>query len=489
MAITVRLLAGVCLTVLLSVAGVSAGDDLGLVKAVRDSDNAALRQLLARGNSTPAERDEALSWAARLDDLEAATLLIRAGADVNAANEYGATPLFLACTNGSERIVDALLKAGANPNTRFQSGETPLMTAARTGRIEAINALLRHGADVNVREGTPKGQTALMWAAAEGHTEAVQLLNSRGADVRARSESGFTPLMFTARGADLATAKVLLAAGADVNESATDGNTSLLIATMHGHTEFARFLVQEGADPNKGAGFTPLHWAAGEWDTMLTGTVGENNEWHHLGGLRGQGKLDFVKFLIAAGANPNARMTKDPPRAGKPGATLVGATPFLLAAKSGDLDVMRLLLDTGADWRVASAQNTTPLMAISGVGYVYGSHVTESIALEAVRFLLDLGADVNAANSAGYTALHAAVARGADTIVQLLVSRGANLNAKDKRGWTPLVIAEGVYEGGFFNRYPSTAALLLKLGAEPSPPDIQRGGGARRPPAPAAAKP
>ena len=168
MAIAVRLLAGMCLTVLLSVAGVAAGDDLGLVKAVKDSDNAALRQLLARGNSTPAEREAALSWAARLDDLEAATLLIRAGADVNAANEYGATPLFLVCTNGSERIVEPLLKAGANPNTRFQSGETPLMTAARTGRIEAINALLRHGADVNVREGTPKGQTALMWRRPKG---------------------------------------------------------------------------------------------------------------------------------------------------------------------------------------------------------------------------------------------------------------------------------------------------------------------------------
>jgi hypothetical protein len=151
---------------------------------------------------------------------------------------------------------------------------------------------------------------------------------------------------------------------------------------------------------------------------------------------------------------------------------------------------MRLLLAAGADPTVATAQNATPLMAVSGVGYVYGSHVTESIALEATRFLLDQGADINATNAAGYTALHAAVTRGADTIVEFLASRGANLNVKDRKAWTPLVIAEGVYEIGFFNRYPSIAALLLlKLGAEPSPPDVERGGSARRTPAPTARPP
>ena len=108
----------------------------------------------------------ALHWAAYHDDLETAKLLVDAGADVNAANRYGVTPLSLACTNGNEAMVDLLLEAGADPNTTLRGDETALMTAARTGRLGPVKALLSRGADVNARE--RRGQTALMWAAAEG---------------------------------------------------------------------------------------------------------------------------------------------------------------------------------------------------------------------------------------------------------------------------------------------------------------------------------
>lgn len=117
----------------------------------------------------------------------------------------------------------------------------------------------------------------------------------------------------------------------------------------------------------------------------------------------------------------------------------------------------------------------TPLMAAAALGRTHGvSRVTESSALEAVKLALERGGDVNAVNAAGDTALHGAAAMGVDTIVQVLVDEGAKLNVKNKRGWTPLIIAEGVYEGGVINRLPNTAALLLKLGAEPSPPDVER---------------
>ena len=88
----------------------------------------------------------ALHWATYQDDLEMAELLVRAGANVKAANRYGVTPLSLACTNGNGAMVELLLKAGADPNTPLPGGETPLMTAARTGTLAAVKALLARGA-------------------------------------------------------------------------------------------------------------------------------------------------------------------------------------------------------------------------------------------------------------------------------------------------------------------------------------------------------
>ena len=108
---------------------------------------------------------------------ETVELLIRAGANVKAANRYGVTPLWLACMNGNAAIIEMLLKAGADANTVLPEGETVLMTAARTGKVDAVKVLLRYGADVNAKEGW-HGQTALMWAAAEGHPAVVRSARS-----------------------------------------------------------------------------------------------------------------------------------------------------------------------------------------------------------------------------------------------------------------------------------------------------------------------
>jgi ankyrin repeat protein len=155
---------------------------------------------------------------------------------------------------------------------------------------------------------------------------------------------------------------------------------------------------------------------------------------------------------------------------------LVGATPFLISAQANDVAVMRELVAHGADPNLATNQGTTPLMVAAGIGHLPGmSRSTESNALEAIKLCLELGADVNALNKNNDTALHGAAWRHfADSIVQYLVERGADMNAKNKRGWTPLVIAEGIRTGGNTVFSPSTTALLKKLGAAPSPPDISR---------------
>ena len=133
----------------------------------------------------------ALAWAAHWNDLETADLLVRAGANPSLANDYGVTPLTLACQNGSAAMVATLLKAGADPNVVQWTGETPLITCARTGDVQAVKLLLSAGADVDVTE-ERQGHTALMRAVAGKHSPVVQALIEAGADVNARSKDGFT---------------------------------------------------------------------------------------------------------------------------------------------------------------------------------------------------------------------------------------------------------------------------------------------------------
>lgn len=464
----------------------AASTDLRLVDAAKTQDTEAVRRLLKQGVSVNVSQPDgftALHWAAQRDKADMADVLIRAGEKVNAADNYGVTPLSLACTNGSAPMVDMLLKAGADPNAaQVVYRETVLMTCARSGALDAVNALLARGANVNAAE-TSEGQTAVMWAAAEGHTEVVRALIERGANVRARSTKGYTALLLTAREANLATTKLLLASGADVNEAAKDGTTALVVATVRSHTDYAKFLLTQGADPNPGPGFGPLHWAAGEWNSYLSdfsnGITNEDTEWSAFGGLPRAERLDFVKALLAWGADPNARARRNPHygmRVKGGNGILVGATPFLIAAQANDVAVMRELLAHGADPNLATNLGTTPLMAAAGIGHLPGmSRSTEVNALEAVKLCLELGADVNAVNKNRDTALHGAAWRHfADSIVQYLVDHGANMDAKNKRGWTPLVVAEGIRTGGNYVFSPSTTELLKKLGAAPSPPDISR---------------
>jgi ankyrin repeat protein len=491
----------------------AAAPDRRLVEAVKQQDVKAVQKLLRQGvdvNTPEGDGATALHWAAHWDDRGTADLLVRAGANVNAANDYGVTPLGLACTSGSLPLVERLLTAGANPNAVQSNGETPLMTGARAGHEDVVRRLLKSGADVNAAERLWQ-HTPLMLAAAEGHAGVVRALIEGGADVEARSAvrgpkaatygrdmvrrtGGVTPLLLAARQGEVETSRLLLSAGANVNAAAADGTTALLVASIRGHVSLAMFLLEHGADPNAdGAGYAALHWAAGSWETELTGVNGiateRDAEWAGLAGVR-TSKLEFVKALLAHGANPNARLVKEPPLVGHSvrgtgercglqtdispvGACaqrLIEATPFVLAASAGDASVMRVLMASGADPRLVTKDGTTPLMMAAGLDrWLAESRVTESRALEAVRVALAFGADVNAANAIGQTALHAAGFNDAVSIAQELVDHGAKINVKNKRGETPLMIAETALVSlnmVGINYRTRTGDLLRKLGAE-----------------------
>jgi ankyrin repeat protein len=185
------------------------------------------------------------------------------------------------------------------------------------------------------------------------------------------------------------------------------------------------------------------------------------------------GNLALIGLLLDKGANVNARISEVPPirRWVMPLGDLswvdfTGQTPFLRAALSGDITVMRLLLDRGADPNITTFRGTTALMAASGVNWVVGQTYTESEAstLAAIELCLQKGADVNAANSMGITAVIGAANRGSNSVIELLAKRGAKLDVKDKEGRTPLVWAEGVFLAtNAPERKPATIALLEKL--------------------------
>jgi ankyrin repeat protein len=455
--------------------GAATGDSR-LADAMKRRDKQAVHALLKQGapvDGTQPDGATALHWAVHESDLEIVDALVRAGAKVDAATDLGATPLSLACTNANAAIVERLIAAGANVNTAVTSGETPLMTCARVGSLDAVGKLLAAGAAVNTKEPW-QGQNALMWAASQGHPAIMQALIAKGADVKAASKNGFTALHFAARqGGKVDAAKMLLTAGAGINEKAKDGSTPLLVATVRGHVPLSLFLLEQGADPNiADAGFTPLHWASGTFETRLTG--GPHGYSDPMSGIQDRAeKIALIKALLARGANPNAQAARNLPRFGSTSfrQPLAGATPFFLASYSTDVEVMRLLVAAGADPNLPTKNKTTPLMAAAGLNRVQGeSPVTEKDALAAVSYILELGANAAEVNDIGENALHGVAYLGWKSLFQLLVDKGAPVNAVTKQGLTPYIIATGHGDRAISTTvvyHKDLAEMLLKMGADP----------------------
>ena len=359
------------------------------------------------------------------EPVTAIEVLIKGGADVNAVNRYGVTPLSLAATNGNDRVLDLLLKSGASrksADAALPDGRTLLMLAARTGNAAAIKVLVGAGASVNAAE-TRTGSTALMWAALENRADAVRALVAAGANVNARSrvtayphtppgvigdaleegasyvgqtvlpKGGWTALMYAARQGALDAARALADTGADLNVADPDGSPALTLAIINGHYDVAALLAGKGADVNQPdrTGATPLYSAV-DMHTLQT-SFGRPE----LARAVTQGSVGAAKMLLAHGADPNRPLrTKVLKRTYNAGDARLaeGATPLMRAAKSGDVVMMQLLIDGGADLDRANAAGDTALHIAVG-------------SPKTARFLTDEGASPFIKNARGLTPLEA----------------------------------------------------------------------------------
>ena len=498
-----------------------------------------------REGSTP------LWLAAVRGDAAILSTLIAAGADVNERLPLGRTPLMVAARTGDIEALKVLVEHGADVNARETArGTTPLMWAADEAHPAAVKFLIEHGADLNARSNpatrgrgpalgkandprkavaaqgaavaagraldlsqlraateTPAG-AAQPAASAAGGGRAAGAAPPRPAAATADAAAGddaadvaavgfarnrvppndggqLTPLIFAARANDLDSVKELLAAGVDINQTSGYGWSALLVATQNRYYKLGAYLLEHGANPNltnKG-GWTPLYLATDNRNIESGDYPVRRPDMDH---------LEFIKLLLDKGADVNARV-KDSTET----RTVFtnqwldenGATAFLRASQSGDVELMKLLLAHGADPKIPTALGVTSLQVAAGIGWVEGITYEWSpqATFEAVKMLIDLGVDVNAQADTGRTALHGAAHKGRTDVIQILADHGAKLDVHDygntdNRGgklavhtWEPVDYADGLVRVGVQSAIPHPEAGLLlrnlmKAQGLPAPP-------------------
>jgi ankyrin repeat protein len=499
--------------------------------------DADLAELLLDAGADPATANRngatPLWLAANQGDAAVIATLLAGGANPDEELPLGRKPLMLAARSGVVEAVRVLLDHGADPNiSETQRGTTALMQAADQGHADVMAVLIEHGANVAAvsapvfRDGrtaalgqsedprkavrrqvisvmcdqnsqdldtlrelaTTGGANALMTEGDPAELTVAVICekwggggffnggNGNGGGERVPDGGELTSLVYAARAGSIDAARVLLQAGADVNQTTRYGWSPLLAATQNQNYQMAKFLIENGADvnlANKGA-WTPLYLATDnrniEGGDYPTRTADMDS-------------LEFIKLLLDTGADPNARMIESSETR-----TVFtnqwldeeGATAFLRASQSGDVPLMKLLLEYGADPHINTELGVTPLAVAAGIGWVEGVTTERSTAqtIEAVKLLLELGIDPNFQADTGRVALHGAAHKGATEVVKILVEAGANMDLRDfgntdNRGspelaahtWRAIDYADGLVRVGVQSAipHPETAAVLRAL--------------------------
>jgi len=397
----------------------------GLADLIQAGESSAALATIEAGadvNAAQGDGTTPLHWAVYRGDVALVDALLAAGARADVVNLYGASPLSEAVKIGHAGLVERLLAAGADPESPNADGQTALMLAARAGATGVAQVLVRHGADVNARERW-RGQTALMWAADSSAAGIVKLLVARGADVEARAfandwptqvtseprgqyrpTGGMTALLYAARSGCTECAAAILDAGADIDRPSPDGVTPLMIAIDNFRFDTAKLLLERGANPHHSDwwGRTALYIAVDM--SSFTGRGPARRNAPEDGDATA---LDIVRALLEADVDPNTQLNMHRPgRGGNSGRFIddlmtTGATPLLRAAIGVDVEAVRLLLEHGALVDLPNVMGVTPLMAAAGIGVTARDRAgvagdVEDRVIETLDVLLGAGADIHA---------------------------------------------------------------------------------------------
>ena len=389
-------------------------------------------------------------------------LLLDAGANPNRLSDTGASALMAASMAGSLDAVSLLVERGADVNGReFHYGQTPLMFAAWENRPEVIRFLIERGAHPEL------ASTVLPLQEDRLDENGNPRPRRKGAEQSGANSAmgGMTALLFAAREGHVDAVKALVESGANIDRvSGSDASSPTVIAIANGHYDVGQYLLDRGADPNVANldGVAPLFATVNMRYAPVSWAPNPRTDQEVVD------SLDLIRALLEAGADPNARIGRklwfSPTSHDRGWVAHAGATPFWRAAMSSDVEVMRILVAGGADPNLATDKGATPLMVAAGLGWIgnFSQNAPDSFA-EAVRYCIELGNDVNATDSDGFTALHGAASRGDNEIVQILVDHGARLDLINKDGNSVADMAFG--PSRFFIPRPETVDLLVSLGS------------------------
>ncbi|XP_070515069.1 ankyrin repeat domain-containing protein 17 isoform X3 [Cardiocondyla obscurior] len=341
----------------------------------------------------------------------------------------------------------AALTRMRSDNPRTPNEKRSLVEACTDGDVGTVRKLLTEGRSVH--ETTEEGESLLSLACSAGYYELAQVLLAMNANVEDRGIKGdCTPLMEAASAGHVDIVTLLIAHGADVNAQSTSGNTPLMYGCAGGHEEVVRVLLDSGAnveDHNEN-GHTPLMEAASAGHVQVAkillergaGINTHSNEFKESALTLAcyKGHLEMVRFLLEAGADQEHKTDEM-------------HTALMEASMDGHVEVARLLLDSGAQVNMPTDSFESPLTLAACGGHV-----------DLAMLLIERGANIEEVNDEGYTPLMEAAREGHEEMVALLLSQGANINAQtEETQETALTLA---CCGGFLE----VADFLIKAGAD-----------------------